>query len=385
MVALLAQHPVPALFQLDRSFVSRYHNVELQDLPPAFYRVLLYLVKQRAYEDDPSESLFIELRQHHAYTYQCLTTSLSYIEQYDLSQFRAFLTAFPASYPWDDTIDSVDMSLLPLYQLPLQPVEGAPSSSSSQREITSAERRLVEIKGLESPPYAWRGIKTQPTTEHHDMSSILLDSPMDAANTRKENKPTSAKPLNAKAAEWNPIMFSLNTSFDSTKNSLQLLHATHTQDKSKICQDQVPLNDNFLRSRSSLALPALHTTHQRNGGYTFFADGNDHEYFLKTMNRTILLNASNLWTLSLAPKSSLNLHQSASNCKRWTKKETQDTGSISTVGLQELLLTQIRPFALYSPKSLPPQAHALWDREINSPMWNLEFSQKTTMPQSWMA
>jgi hypothetical protein len=99
MVALLAQHPVPVLFQLDRSFVRRYHNVDLQDLPAAFYRVLLYLSKQRAYEDDPSESLSIDLRQHHAYAYRCLT-SLSYIKQYDLSQFRAFLTAFPASYPW---------------------------------------------------------------------------------------------------------------------------------------------------------------------------------------------------------------------------------------------------------------------------------------------
>ncbi len=41
MVALLVKHPVPALFQLDRSFVHRYRNAELQDLPSNFYRVLL--------------------------------------------------------------------------------------------------------------------------------------------------------------------------------------------------------------------------------------------------------------------------------------------------------------------------------------------------------
>jgi hypothetical protein len=39
------------------------------------------------------------------------------------------------------------------------------------------------------------------------------------------------------------------------------------------------LNDDFLRSRNSLALPVLHTTHSRNGGYTFFSDDNDHECF----------------------------------------------------------------------------------------------------------
>ncbi len=128
--------------------------MDIQDLPTAFYRVLLYLSKQRAYEDDPSESLSTDLRQHHASAYQCLT-SLSYIEQYDLSQFRAFLTAFPASYPWDDTILFVDTSLLLLYQLPLQPVEGAQSPSSSQRVITRAERRLMATKGLQLPPYTW--------------------------------------------------------------------------------------------------------------------------------------------------------------------------------------------------------------------------------------
>ena len=151
MVALLAQHPVPVPFQLDRSFVRRYHNVDLLDLPAAFYRVLVYLAKQRAYENNPSESLSIDLRQHHASAYQCLA-SLSYIEQYDLSQLRAFLTVFPASYPWDDTILYVDMFVLPLYQLPLQPVEGAPSHSASQlhsasqRRITRAERRLMATK-----------------------------------------------------------------------------------------------------------------------------------------------------------------------------------------------------------------------------------------------
>ena len=223
MVALLAQHPVPALFQLDRSFVHRYHNVELLDLPSNFYRVLLYLTKQRAYEDDPSKSLSIELRQHHAHVYQCLS-SMPYIEQYDLSQLRAFMTVFHASYPWDDTITNVDMSLLPLYQLPLQPVEGAPLSSH-QRVITRAERRLMAIKELQSPPYAWKGIKSQPTTEPQDMSSILLDSTMKTANTWKDNKPILAKPLNALAAEWNPTS-SLTTSFDSTKTHNHFMLAT---------------------------------------------------------------------------------------------------------------------------------------------------------------
>ncbi len=196
MVALLAQHPVPVLFQLDRSFVRRYHNVDLQDLPVAFYRVLLYVSKQRAYEDDPSESLSIDLRQHHVHAYRFLT-SLSYIEQYDLSQFRAFLTAFPASYPWDDTISFVDTSLLPLYQSPLQPVEGAQSPSPSQRIITRAECRLMETKGLQSPPYAWRGIKSQLSTDNDDMSSILIDSPTEISNDRQNSKPAL---LNANAA-----------------------------------------------------------------------------------------------------------------------------------------------------------------------------------------
>ncbi len=263
---------------------AAYHNVDLHDLPTAFYRVLIYLAKQRAYENNPSESLSIDLRQHHASAYQCLT-SLSYIEQYDLSQFRAFLTVFPASYPWDDTILYVDMSLLPLYQLPLQPVEGAPSHSASQRIITRAERRLMATKNLQSPPYTWRGTKSQRSTEHDDMSSILIDSPMETANTRQENKPALAKPLNAYAAEWNPPRSSLNTSFDSPKTSHHLLPTTNTKNKSKTRLNQASLNDDFLRSRSSLALPVLHITHQRNGGYTFFSDGNDHECFPDTVEQ----------------------------------------------------------------------------------------------------
>ena len=137
----------------------------------------------------------------------------------------------------------------------------------------------MAIKELQVPPYAWKGIKSQRITESQDMSSILLNSTEKTANTWKANKPILAKPLNALAAEWNPTMSSLTTSLNSTKTPHHFMLATNTKDKSKLCLNQASLNDDFLRSRSSLALPVLHASHQRNGGYTFFSEGNDHECF----------------------------------------------------------------------------------------------------------
>jgi hypothetical protein len=255
----------------------------------------------------PSESLSCDIYNFHESVYQHLLL-LSHSQLLELTHFRSLLSIWPPTYPWDGILNPIATEFLPHCHLI---VEGGTLEQNSAffhqtpaSQNTTAEARLMLEKGIVERPQRWYATSKSlpaPDAEDDNDSCYILTEDIDSTSlrnndipfatavlygltSRMENVPQKdVTPLNPKAAEWSPtINLSSKTSprFDRIKMTKDNTLFSNTPVKFKTHEISIPQNDTNVGSQTStLVLPAFCSPPLRNGGYTFFADGLDHEAF----------------------------------------------------------------------------------------------------------
>jgi hypothetical protein len=306
--ALLLAYPAPSPQQISQSFINRFTDCDLIDLPNNFPTILLQFECQRFFQHAPSEALSCEIFNFHASVYQHLLL-LSHLQLQDLMQFRALLSIWLPSYPYH--LNPIATAFLPHCHLI---VEGGTLGVTQAAHIIASvstdsgdtpEDRLLRVKGIECRPLRWFATrKSSENMEDHDVCCIVrenydlqpvnhdkdipyatsvilglitpLSKSIEVEEAIKTGTPNTVKPLDAKAKSWFPKPeFSRPAMSDWSENN-----RTYTVNESKTCVEIYPKNDRNLRSQiSPLVLPVFCSPPTRNGGYTFFADGKDYEAY----------------------------------------------------------------------------------------------------------
>jgi hypothetical protein len=155
-------------------------------------------------------------------------------------------------------------ALLYLHEASDLQIVGASGDNASYRQITTAEQCLKAL--------------TLKATS--DSSFILLDTNVVTA--------VFNSPLRANAPAWRPTdQNKENENTNENKTGITTNEALPTNQRtlncyneSETCQMPSPQNKTIVSGpQDSTALPVLDSTSPRNGGYTFFSDGSDHEVF----------------------------------------------------------------------------------------------------------
>jgi hypothetical protein len=155
-------------------------------------------------------------------------------------------------------------ALLYLHEASDLQIVGASGDDASYRQTTTAEQRL-------------KALNLKATS---DSSFILLDTNVVTA--------VFNSPLRTNAPAWRPTdQNKENENANENKTGITTNEALPTNQRTLNCYDesetcQTPSSKNKTIAsgpQDSTALPVLDSTSPRNGGYTFFSDGSDHEVF----------------------------------------------------------------------------------------------------------
>jgi hypothetical protein len=150
-------------------------------------------------------------------------------------------------------------------------VAGVPVHAISDRTIiTPAEHTSLRTLTL-------KGTTESPRQRKSDPSFILLDSHV--------VKDIFSSSLRVNAPAWRPTSQTSKENKNETgieiNGELQAnQQISNSNNESEMCQVSSSHNKlNVSRPQNSTALPLLDLAPPRNGGYTFFSDGTDHEFF----------------------------------------------------------------------------------------------------------
>jgi hypothetical protein len=171
-------------------------------------------------------------------------------------------------------------------------------AASASKDLNKAEDRLMLEKGIDKRPHRWYATRKStpaPDAEDDSDSWYILSEDPDYAPQCDSNAPFATavlfgllpaandvpKSLHPKATEWHPTPRD-----QKTKMTLNKIPQTNTADKSKNRNMPNPQNDVNVGSQTpSIVLPAFCSPPLRNGGYTFFANGQNHQDFCPGDNR----------------------------------------------------------------------------------------------------
>jgi hypothetical protein len=156
--ALLLAYPAPSPQHISQTFINRFTDCDLDDLPNNFPTILLQFERQRFFQHAPSEALSCEIFSFHASVYQHLLL-LSHLQLQELMQFRALLSIWIPSYPYH--LNPIATAFLPHCHLI---VEGGTLGVTQAADIIvsvstdfgdTPEDRLMRHKGIERRPLRW--------------------------------------------------------------------------------------------------------------------------------------------------------------------------------------------------------------------------------------